>query len=168
MSEGAFRWIIAAGVLLCCAMSIASAYAMLAMFRITKRLEGKVVPVADKVGPALDSARALLEDVKPKIHDMVVRADEITVSARDQVAKLDMLVTDVTENARLQMERIDVVVSDTVNRVQETTAAVQSTILKPVREINGVVSGLRAGLSALSKRNRASVDHATADEEMFI
>ena len=151
MSEGAFRWIIALGVSLCCVMSIASAYAMLAVLRIAKRVEGKVGPVVDKAGPVLDSAKALVDDVRPKIHDMVVRADEITVSARDQVARLDILVTEVSESARLQMERIDIVVSDTVNRVQETTSAVQATILRPVREINGVVSGLRAGLSALGQ-----------------
>ena len=56
----------------------------------------------------------------------------------------------------------------TVERVQETTAAVQHTILKPVREVNGVVSGVRAAISVLARGNRASVDHATQDEEMFI
>ena len=88
--------------------------------------------------------------------------------ARDQVARLDALVTETAERALLQIERVDILVSDTVERVQETTMAVQSTILKPVREINGVVSGVRAALSALAHRNRASVDHATQDEEMFI
>ena len=59
-------------------------------------------------------------------------------------------------------------VADTVEKVQETTAAVQHTILKPVREVNGVVSGVRAAISVLARGNRASVDHATHDEEMFI
>ena len=68
----------------------------------------------------------------------------------------------------LERERFDVMVSDTVERVQETTAAVQNTILKPVREVNGLVSGVRAALTALARGNRASVDHATQDEEMFI
>ena len=35
-------------------------------------------------------------------------------------------------------------------------------------EVNGVVSGLRAAFSTLARGNRASVDHATQDEEMFI
>jgi hypothetical protein len=68
----------------------------------------------------------------------------------------------------VQIERIDIAVEDTMNRVQETTAAVQTTVLKPVRELNGVVSGLRAAISTLARGNRASVDHATQDEEMFI
>jgi hypothetical protein len=99
---------------------------------------------------------------------MITRAAEITTSARDQVARLDALMTETTDCVRVQIERIDMVVGDAVNRVQDTTAAVQSTILKPVREVNGVVSGFRAAFSALARGNRASVDHATQDEEMFI
>ena len=105
---------------------------------------------------------------RPKIRDMVEKASEMAASAREQVARLDALVTETTERARLQVERIDGLVGDTVDRVQETTAAVQTTILKPVREVNGVVSGLRAAISVLARGNRASVDHATQDEEMFI
>ncbi len=156
------------GVSLCSLASLVAAYAMMAMFRATKRLEAKVDPIAEKAGPILESARSLIDDARPKIQDMIVRADEIAVSARNQMVRLDALVSEATESARVQIERIDLVVSDTVNRVQETTAAVQNTVLRPVREVNGVVSGLRAAISTLARRNRASVDHATQDEEMFI
>ena len=100
--------------------------------------------------------------------EVIVRAAEITTSARDQMARLDALVTETSDCVRIQIERIDMVVGDAVTRVQETTAAVQGTILKPVREVNGLISGVRAALSTLARGNRASVDHATQDEEMFI
>jgi ABC-type transporter Mla subunit MlaD len=168
MSEGAFRWVIAFAVSLCWLTTLAMAWAMFNVSRAVKRLEGKIGPVAEKAGPILDSAQALIDDARPKIRDMIARADEIAVSARDQMARLESLVTDATDSVRLQIERIDIAVGDTVNRVQETAAAVQSTILQPVREVNGVVSGLRAAISTLARGNRASVDHATQDEEMFI
>jgi hypothetical protein len=168
MSEGAFRWVVAFGVSLSGVMTLVMAWSMFNVFRAVKRLEDKFSPVADKAGPVLDSAKALVEDARPKIDDIIARADEIIILARDQMVKLESLVTDASDSARLQIERIDLVVGDTVNRVQETTAAVQSTILKPVREVNGVVNGLRAALSTLARGNRASVDHATQDEEMFI
>jgi ABC-type transporter Mla subunit MlaD len=168
MSEGAFRWVIALSVSLCWVTTLVMAWSMFQVSRAVKRLEGKIGPVADKAGPILDSAQAMIDDARPKIQDLIARADEIAVSARDQMARLESLVTDATDRARLQIERIDIAVGDTMNRVQETTAAVQSTILKPVREVNGVVSGLRAAISTLARGNRASVDHATQDEEMFI
>jgi ABC-type transporter Mla subunit MlaD len=168
MSEGAFRWAVALGVSLCWVTTLFTAMSMFFIFRAVKRLEEKTGPITDKAGPILDSAKALLDDARPKIQDILARADEIVIAARDQMTRLDSLVTEASDSARLQIERIDVVVCDTMNRVQETTAAVQNTILRPVREVNGVVAGLRAAVSTLSRGNRASVDHATQDEEMFI
>jgi hypothetical protein len=168
MSEDVFRWVITVGVALAWVTTLLTAVVVLAMYRTSKRMEDRVGPVLDKAGPILDTARSIVDDAKPKIEDIIEKASEMTALARDQVARLDALVTETAERARLQIDRVDILVSDTVDRVQETTMAVQSTILKPVREINGVVSGVRAALSALAQRNRASVDHATQDEEMFI
>ena len=168
MSEDVFRWVIAAGIALSSVMTLITAVVVLGVYRTSKRMEERVGPVLEKAGPILDTARSIVDDARPKIEDILDKAAEMTVLARDQVARLDALVTETAERARLQIDRVDILVSDTVERVQETTMAVQSTILKPVREINGVVSGVRAALSALAHRNRASVDHATQDEEMFI
>lgn len=168
MSEDVFRWVITMGVGLSSLMTIVTAGAMLAVYRTSKRMEERAGPLFDKAGPILDTARQIVDDAKPKIHEMIAGATEITNTAREQIARLDALISETTERARVQIDRIDVVVGDTVNRVQETTAAVQSTILRPVREVNGVVSGLRAAISTLARGNRASVDHATQDEEMFI
>jgi ABC-type transporter Mla subunit MlaD len=168
MSENVFRWVITVGVALSWLMTVITAGAMLALYRTSKRMEDRVGPVLDKAGPILDTARSMVNEARPRIEAMIVQASEMTTSAREQVARLDALVTEASERARLQIDRIDVMVSDTVDRVQETTAAVQNTILKPVREVNGVVSGVRAAISVLARGNRASVDHATQDEEMFI
>jgi len=160
--------VVSLGVCLCWLGALIMAWSMVSILRVVKRLEVRTSAVADKAGPILDSAKAMLDEARPKIQEMVARADEIVTSARDQMARLESLVSDATDSARLQIERIDVAVGDTVNRVQETTAVMQHTILKPVREVNGVVSGLRAAISTLARGNRASVDHATQDEEMFI
>jgi len=168
MSDNAFRVIITIGVAASWVTTLVMAVAMLWIYRSSRRLEEKLGLLVERVSPVLDSARSLVDDARPKIQEIIVRAAEISASARDQMTRLDALVTETSDCVRVQIERIDVVVGDAVNRVQETTAAVQSTILKPVREVNGVISGVRAALSTLARGNRASVDHATQDEEMFI
>ena len=168
MSENMFRWVIASGVALSSVMAVFAAGVMLALYRSTKRMEDRAKPVLEKALPILDAARSTLDEARPKIRAMIAQTLEITTMARDQAARIDALVNETTERARVQIDRIDVMVGDTVDRVQETTAAVQNTILKPVREVNGVVSGVRAAISVLARGNRASVDHATQDEEMFI
>ena len=168
MSDNVFRVIITIGVAASWVTTLVIAVAMLRIYRSSKQMEEKLGLLLERASPVLDSARSLVDDARPKIQEMLARAAEITASARDQMARLDALVTETSDCVRVQIERIDVVVGDAVNRVQETTAAVQSTILKPVREVNGVISGVRAALSTLARGNRASVDHATQDEEMFI
>ena len=168
MTENVFRWVITSGVALSALMTVVTAGAMLALYRTSKRMEERVGLMVDKATPVLDTARSMVDDARPKIELMITQASDMTQSAREQVARIDALVSETTERARVQIDRIDVLVGDTVDRVHETTAAVQNTILRPVREVNGVVSGVRAALSVLAKGNRASVDHATQDEEMFI
>lgn len=168
MSDNVFRVIITIGFAASWVTTLVIAVAMLWIYRSSRRMEEKVGLLLDKASPVLDSARSLVDDARPKIQEVIVRAAEITTLARDQMARLDALVTETSDSVRVQIERIDMVVGDAVNRVQETTAAVQGTILKPVREVNGLISGVRAALSTLARGNRASVDHATQDEEMFI
>jgi ABC-type transporter Mla subunit MlaD len=168
MSDDVFRVIITIGVASSWVTTIVMAVAMLGIYRTSKRMEEKFDLLSDKVSPVLDSVRSLVDDARPKIQEVVTMAAEITASARDQMARLEAVVNETSDCVRVQIERIDVVVEDAVNRVQQTTAAVQGTILKPVREVNGVISGVRAALSTLARGNRASVDHATQDEEMFI
>src|SRR5437764_11120198 len=165
MSDDVFRVIITIGVAASWVTTIVMAAAMLGIYRSSKRLEEKLELLSERATPVLDSARSLVDDARPKIQEIIARAAEITVSARDQMTRLEALVTETSDCVRVQIERIDVVVGDAVDRVQETTAAVQSTILKPVREVNGVISGVRAALSSFARGNRASVAHATPDEK---
>jgi hypothetical protein len=55
-----------------------------------------------------------------------------------------------------------------VHNVQTAGENLKQAVMKPVREANGVLAGIRAGLSAYVQGRRPSVDHATQDEEMFI
>ena len=63
----------------------------------------------------------------------------------------------------------DVPVDDTVEQVEQVGGAVKTAVLKPVKEVNGLMAGMKAAISTLAAGNRRpSVDHATQDEEMFI
>jgi hypothetical protein len=52
--------------------------------------------------------------------------------------------------------------------VQSATDATKEVLMKPVRELDGIFSGIRAALSVYARPGKSSVDHATQDEEMFI
>ena len=55
-----------------------------------------------------------------------------------------------------------------MSRTQQTVSVVQNGVLAPIREVHGMLAGIRAAIGHLGRTRRPSVDHATADEEMFI
>jgi hypothetical protein len=102
-------------------------------------------------------------------------ADKIAVTSlnildlsKQQLTKVDSLLTDASTRAKVQMERAEMVLDDTMTRVQSTVSVVQRSVLRPIREVHGVLSGVRTAVQHLGRASRSTVDHATSDEEMFI
>jgi phage-related protein len=112
----------------------------------------------DRVG---NSSSALIEKVESS-------SSSILDTTKQQLVKVDELLSDATTRARSQMDRAEMVLDDTMTRVHQTVSTVQSGVLRPVREVQGFFAGVKGALSYLSKAGRPTVDHATSDEEMFI
>jgi hypothetical protein len=74
----------------------------------------------------------------------------------------------VSDRARAQVARIDGAVDETVEQVQQASDVVKQAILGPVKQVDGIMHGIRAAISVVAHSRRESVDHATQDEEMFI
>src|SRR5207244_11900178 len=105
MSEDVFRWVITAGIALSSVMTLVTAVVVLGVYRTSKRMEERVGPVLEKAGPILDTARSIVDDARPKIEDIIDKAAEMTVLARDHVARLDALVTGSSERRGVPIDR---------------------------------------------------------------
>lgn len=168
MAEDTFRIVVTVAVFLATIALVAQAFFAYRAEKTISALRRRAEDFLNKADPIIDSAGRIVAEARPKIDQMTTKAVEVVELARVQVERYDELLKETADRALIQIERLDNVLSDTAVRVHETTSAVQSTILRPVREVNGVLSGVRAAVSALAKGNRASVERATQDEEMFI
>ena len=149
---------------------------------VAARLVSKIMPLLPEVQNILGLTRRTIATVEThidkagahidKIGDKVEHIGATSVSmldmTKDQLAKVDGLLTDATTRARSQMDRAELVIDDSMSRIHHTVTVVNSAVLRPVREIHGVLSGFRATLSHLARSGRPTVDHVTSDEEMFI
>jgi ABC-type transporter Mla subunit MlaD len=133
-----------------------------------KALHDTIQPLVPKVESLVESTKGTVEQSKKQITEITTLANEILASTRNQLAMVEEVVVDATARARVQMDRVELVLDDTINRAHETVATVHSGIMRPLRELNGIAAGVRTALSVLGRSNRASVDQATSDEEMFI
>jgi methyl-accepting chemotaxis protein len=180
--DQSFVYVITAAVAIAGISILIQTLLVYGIFRSVKESQTRLAAFTENAEPLVSAARKIVEENRPKVEqigdkavevagaavEIAGTAREIAETARQQAARIDLLLTDIVERATVQVARIDGVVGDTAARVQNTTEAIEKTVMKPVREVNGIVTGLRTAISVYSKGKRPSVEHVTQDEEMFI
>jgi hypothetical protein len=146
----------------------------LAVRKSSARMDALAVEVKTKALPALETAQAILTELRPKLQTIAENLAETTSSVRSQVQRMDATVNDVVDRARLQVIRADDLLSRTLDRVEETSEMVQETVVSPVRQCAGLIQGVTAGIEFLlgnrGRRNGGSREgrRAVPQDEMFI
>jgi uncharacterized protein YoxC len=168
MTEETFRWVITAGVSLGAISLLVAAIVALTVASGLRKLQVRVQTTIDRAEPILDAARHIVEDTAPKLAAITTDAVEVFRLSREQTLRLSELITDVSERAKVQVARIDGTIEHSIERFEVASEAVKGAVLRPVREFNGLFSGIKTAVSVYTTGRKASVDHATQDEEMFI
>lgn len=147
---------------------VVQALAALGMYRNIRRLREQVEPLIPEVREAVASARQTLASTQQKVEDLSAKASQLLDSANRQLKEFEAVRTDFTERFRAQSERLELVLDDTMGRFQEISSTLHSGVMKPVREVSGLLAGVRAAFQTFLSGRRPPVDRATQDEEMFI
>jgi hypothetical protein len=145
---------------------------MIGLFVSVKKTGERVRELADKVEttglPALDAARSLMVDSKPKIDDVVKNVTETVAMVRNQAQRIELTLNDVVDRTRLQVIRADEMVTRAIDKVEQTTETVAQGVTSPVRQISGLFSGLAAGFSTYFGGARSRDRMNVPQDEMFI
>lgn len=180
MSEEAFRWVMSAGVVLICIAFTVQSVVFLAIYRAGKEIQpgqalkeakGKLEPVVEQIGSVFTDIGKLLDENRPGLVAITAETLAIAKEARRQVERISAVVDDANERAHTRIAQIDSAVDHTVAQIENVSDSVKTAVLRPVREVNGVVAGVKAAVTAYAQGGRGrrhSVEHATQDEEMFI
>jgi hypothetical protein len=147
---------------------VVQAAMLIGLFMVARKLQQAVMPMVPQIEGIVATTRRTAERVEKHVEKIGSISTSILDTTRQQVSKIDELLTDATTRAKVQMERAEMVLDDSMARVQETVTAVQSGVLRPIREVHGVLAGFRTFFTYLGRAGRPTVDHATSDEEMFI
>jgi uncharacterized protein YoxC len=147
---------------------IVQAVAMVGIARVVRQMQEKLNSLLPEAARVLDSAQKAIDQTSKFLTDTNARTTSILDITKAQLEKLDGVVSEAASRAQAQMERAELVLDDAMSRTQQTVASLQKGILSPVREVHGILMGIRTTILALTRGRRPTVDHATADEEMFI
>lgn len=151
--------------------------------QIAGTLQTKVEPVIDQVQSTVtkvrDAAEKISVEAKEVFENLAVESravaaavstttQEIAVLTRHQAEQFSVTLDQSNLMLQRQIADLDHLLSRTQGRVEDTTIEVQTNVLRPLRELAAVLSGVRRTVDVLLNRNRKSVDQAYQDEEMFI
>jgi hypothetical protein len=145
-----------------------------AMRKSSERFESLATEVKSKLLPAVEDARTVLNEFRPKWETITDNLETTTTIVHEQVDRLDATVNDVVDRARLQVIRADELLTRTLDRVEQTSDMVHKTVVSPVRQISGLMQGITVGLEFLfsgrgSKNGRSREERrAVPQDEMFI
>lgn len=146
------------------------AFVLLAMFFAVKKATGKVHELSDEVKqhlvPLLSTTRNLTEDVSPKVKVATSNLVEASSILRSQAENINKTVNQVTNVAQTQVARVDEMATAVLDGITQATATVQHGIASPLKQVSGVLNGLRAGVEAFRRKERPT--HVEGDGGNFV
>jgi len=167
MDQTSLAYLAVAAIVLAMAGIIVQTVVLVAIYRLTRRLKEQVSAFIGRAEPAVEAAEKLLEDLRRSVSDLSAKTSRVLELSQQQLVRVDEILSEATARSRVQMERIELVLDDLVSRIQQTTALIENSLIRPIRHINGLAAGIRAAIAALAG-TRTTVAEATHDEEMFI
>ncbi len=148
-------------------MMIVQAVTLIGLLLVARQMRSKVQEFSEPIKKVLGTSQRTIGKIEEQVEKIGSSTGSIMETTKEQVSKISDLLNDASGRAKVQMDRAELVLDDTMTRVQTTASYIQSGVLRPVREVHGIFTGVRTALMHLSKPG-STVDHATSDEEMFI
>ncbi|MGQ9917102.1 MAG: hypothetical protein ACUVS7_06770 [Bryobacteraceae bacterium] len=161
-------------VLLAVAVAVSSlsllvqAVAAWRVYQAVKKLQEDVSPLIPRAKALLEQAETTLREAVAELHESAGKAKGLMAVVQQQVEGIGRAREELAAQWRVQSERLDLVLEDIIGRVQEVVGVLHGTVIRPVREVTGMVAGVKAALQTLLLARRPTVDRATHDEELFI
>lgn len=167
MSDAAI-WLLAAAVAVSSISLLMNAIAAVGTFRAVKKLRDDIAPLIPGIQATLENANRAIESSVGEIRSLVELGREVLTDLKTQVEHIDAARTDITQQVKIHGQRLELVTEDILSRIQEVVSVFHGSVIRPVREVTGIVAGVRAAVQTFIVGRRGSPSRATQDEEMFI
>jgi hypothetical protein len=168
MNQTTLLTIMAVFVAIAAIALLGQAVALVGLFIVARDLRAKLFASWPQIESIIGSSKRTVEQAEHHLGKIGNSSVAILDVTKQQLMRVDELVSDASMRAKVQLERAEMVLDDTMTRVQQTVSIVQRGVISPVRELHGIISGIRMAFSHLTRGRRTTVEHVTSDEEMFI
>ena len=141
----------------------------LAIFLGARKAQKKLMTLADDVRlhalPVIISSREIVNDLAPKVKTITENLTAASATLRSKADQIGAVVGDVANRTQSQVSRVDGMVKVTLDQLTSAVQAIEHGIAVPVRQVNGIINGLRAGVEVLRHKNP---DPLTPEDDLFV
>jgi hypothetical protein len=122
------------------------------LMKAQKKVMGIVEQVHEATLPTIKNVGELVRETSPKVRVIADNLVETSHVVRTKAQEFDVTLTDVNLRTRNKVAHVDMMVGSALQATSDLAASVQRMIQIPIREVNGLVNGLKAGLDVLVGR----------------
>ena len=147
--------IVALSLLINAIITLVAGFAAMKAF---KEVTGLLKDLHGKASPIIEKTNALMDDLTPKIRSVTENVTQITYTVREKVDQVGETVSHVNRTVqeanmktRGQVDHVDRMVSSALHTTQDVADTVAHGIKVPIKQVAGIVAGLRVGLETLVK-----------------
>jgi len=145
-------------------------FVLVAMAIGASRTQKKVIEFVEefetRINPLIDKTHILLDDTTPKVRIISANLVQASYIVREQVENISNTVNDLNQRTRRRIVLLDGMVGAGMEMLDRTVGTLQAGILAPMRQLNGLLAGLRTGVDVL--RNKGRKTHSNEDQDMFV
>jgi ABC-type transporter Mla subunit MlaD len=138
------------------------AFVLLALFIVFRRLQAKfekaIGPAMDHAAPLIASTKQTVEELTPKLKLIAANLVEVSETLKQESYNVKASVDDVLIKTRAQTARVDEIVSGTLDGLSAAASHIQGGVSVPLRHVNGVLNGIRAGFGVLRNKTPRPAD----------
>jgi hypothetical protein len=127
------------------AMAVGAAKARKRGLEIVEEIRTKLMPI-------MDNTHSFIQDTAPKVKVITENFAETSHVIRAKAQEFDVTASDLNSKARAQAARVDGIVTSALNTTTDVAETIQRGIKIPLREVSGLINGLKAGLDVLVGR----------------
>jgi methyl-accepting chemotaxis protein len=105
-----------------------------------------------KMLPIITDSHQFIRETAPKVKVITDNFVETSHVVRAKAQEFDVTASDLNQKTRAQAARVDGMVTSVLNTTADVSETLQRGIRIPLREVSGMVNGLKAGLDVLVGR----------------
>jgi ABC-type transporter Mla subunit MlaD len=139
-------------------------------------MKSSVMPTVEKARLLIDDANGFVSEanafvsrVSPKVESTAADFAAFASTLRTQAAEVKVAVGEILVKVDKQGTRIDNMFSGTLDAVDKASSFVTQTVGKPVRQLSGLVAGVKAAVESLRTNGHPVREHGHPDDkDMFV